>query len=83
MAYAHENVELTPMPGVDAKSLKRIPIAKANEDEDTRVQPRLLTRETQEFLENIGKELKTIEPVAAVTDPQKTARPATSVAAVQ
>lgn len=83
MAYAHENVELTPMPGVDAESLKRIPVAKANEDEDTRVQPRLLTRETQEFLENIGKDLKALKPVAAVTEPQKASRPATSVAVVQ
>lgn len=69
MEYAHKNIELTPMPGVDASSLKRVPIANADDDEDTTAQPRILKRQTLELLNDYGRVLKSLRPVASLPSP--------------
>ncbi len=70
MAYAHKNVELVPMPGVDATTLKGTPIARAEDDDDTAPQPRILKRQTLELLKNIGTAIDAIRPVASLSSPK-------------
>lgn len=79
MAYAHEGVDLAPMPGVDAQTVKRIPIAQAREIEEVKPRRRVLKRQTQELLEEIGATLKGLGPVVKL-DPDQMP---TDVAATQ
>lgn len=61
MAYAHNGIELVPMPGVDAENLPRLarpvqqPLTATN---TTAIQPRVLNRRTQALLLKIGEELR-------------------------
>lgn len=63
MSYAHQGVDLVPMPGVDATSLTSVPVAAAGSG-DTRPQPRILKRQTQRILDEIGDQLRAAKPTA-------------------
>ncbi|MEJ8473933.1 PBP1A family penicillin-binding protein [Roseibium sp. H3510] len=81
MEYAHRDIDLVPMPGVDAADLPRFPKMAIKDSERNRPQPRILNRQTQQVLKDIGKALTAIGPVAAI-QPEKTSPP-TDVAAAQ
>ncbi|MTI42638.1 penicillin-binding protein 1A [Roseibium hamelinense] len=72
MAYAHEGIDLVPMPGVDADSLQSSPAVAAAGTDDTRPQPRLLQRQTQIVLDEIGQQLSGVKARADAGTGQET-----------
>ncbi|ADZ71363.1 transglycosylase domain-containing protein [Polymorphum gilvum] len=64
MAYAHEGIELTPMPGVGAGALVRTPVA-GSQDGPAASQPRILNTRASEVLQSIGRALDALRPTAA------------------
>ncbi|WP_244327657.1 transglycosylase domain-containing protein [Roseibium sp. RKSG952] len=64
MAYAHEGVDLVPIPGIDADTLSSAPVATSRSEEDVRTQPRLLKRQTQIILKELAEQLNAIKPEA-------------------
>ncbi|MFD1694861.1 transglycosylase domain-containing protein [Roseibium aestuarii] len=62
MAFAHRDIELAPMPGVDPASLKRFPKDGQSVAADQKSQPQLLSRETQAVLKEISEALEAIAP---------------------
>ncbi len=81
MDYAHRDIDLAPMPGVDAADLARFPKALVKDESENRPQPRVLNRQTQGVLKDIGKALSAISPLASAV-PAESATP-TDVAARQ
>ncbi|NVK33137.1 MAG: PBP1A family penicillin-binding protein [Rhodobacteraceae bacterium] len=63
MEYAHRDIELKPMPGVDASSLGRFPTATADAIDDSRPQPRLFNSKTLSVLNAIERNLNRIKPI--------------------
>ncbi len=66
-AYAHENIELTPMPGVDAENLPRLRggrVAVAQSAGGPKAQPRVLKRQTEALLLEIGAQFRALSPQA-------------------
>ena len=66
MEYAHRDIELRPMPGVDASTLPRLSNVPAVAREETKQQPRILTRQTNDVLKDIQRALHAISPQAAL-----------------
>ncbi|MBO6757742.1 MAG: PBP1A family penicillin-binding protein [Roseibium sp.] len=64
MAYAHNGIDLAPMPGIDAKSLNQVPLARALDAEENRLQPRILNRQTQQLLKDIGRRFSELRSLA-------------------
>ncbi|WP_418068120.1 transglycosylase domain-containing protein [Roseibium porphyridii] len=61
--YAHKGIELARMPGVDAENLPRLARAQPTKLAATQVvksQPRVLKRRTQQLLEQIGADMRTL-----------------------
>ncbi|MTI17069.1 PBP1A family penicillin-binding protein [Rhodobacteraceae bacterium RKSG542] len=58
MAYAHQNIELKPMPGVDSDDLLAgAPLVASNEDEANKV-PDMLNKDSQFVLEDLERRLR-------------------------
>ncbi len=66
MEYAHRDIELRPMPGVDASTLPRLSNVPVVAREETKQQPRILTRQTNDVLKDIQRALQAISPQAAL-----------------
>lgn len=62
MNYAHQDIDLTLIPGVDPEAYHIKTKAIARTEEENRPAPRLLNRQTQSVLEEIGAALKAIAP---------------------
>ncbi|PVB61081.1 PBP1A family penicillin-binding protein [Labrenzia sp. 011] len=86
MEFAHNGIELAPMPGVDAENLPRLarasPAKPAAQDAEA-PQPRVLKRRTQDLLLRIGKDFRLLlEQSNASVAPSPSAAP-TDYAAAQ
>ncbi len=79
MEYAHRDIELRPMPGVDASTLPRLSNVPVVAREETKQQPRILTRQTNDVLKDIQRALQAISPQAAL-DPAPAAGATTDLA---
>lgn len=62
MAYAHNGIELTALPGIDPSTLRRPQLAKATTQEESIPQPRILNKRALGVLQGIGSNLKAIMP---------------------
>lgn len=84
--YAHKGIELARMPGVDAENLPRLARAQPTKLAATQVvksQPRVLKRRTQQLLEQIGADMRTLlEQKSAKASVPENSNP-TDVAAAQ
>lgn len=61
MEYAHRDIELKPMPGVDAATLGRFPTVPQVDLESDRPQPRLFNSRTLSVLQSIEEQLARID----------------------
>ncbi|WP_417667435.1 transglycosylase domain-containing protein [Roseibium sp.] len=68
MAYAHQDIELKPMPGVDVSALPRLASLPQTSGNENKPQPRVLKRQTNRILLDIGEALDRIAPQAALDD---------------
>ncbi|NBN78484.1 PBP1A family penicillin-binding protein [Microvirga tunisiensis] len=77
MAYAHQGIELTPLPGVDPARLKPAQVARTSDRAPAAVQPRLLSTRTVEVLSDIGAAFDALGQTASAeaTDAPEVARP--------
>ena len=81
MDYAHRDIELKAMPGVDAATLPRLSTVKIAAPDDTKAQPRVLKSRTQEVLQAIGRSFEAISP--PTTQERADASPQTDLTAVR
>lgn len=75
MAYAHEGIELKPMPGIDADTLARVPVAAASDVDNAPNQPRVLNSASLRTLRQLGSRLSALKPAAAARAPISGAQP--------
>jgi len=64
MAYAHNGIDLVPMPGVDLDSLNQRPVALAQNPDTAPPQPRILNRETNALLLELKDQFSTLREQA-------------------
>ncbi len=66
MDYAHKDIELKPMPGVDASAVPRLASLKVAEATTATAQPRVLKQQTNAVLNSIGEALARLSPQASL-----------------
>ncbi|GGB50749.1 penicillin-binding protein [Roseibium aquae] len=66
MEYAHNGIDLVPMPGIDMDSLNQRPVALAQNADETSLQPRILNRDTQALLDELAEQFAAIRQMAQI-----------------